>query len=166
VPWRLRFFSGWGRDHDVRRFRLSGCPRLPISWEHRRWRAGRNGPMGFLVGCSDRRRASPRWPVHPFVRPEAPSRTDVPQPPRIAAAAATNRHHDFIDDSPKPQPARITILPRQQRSNAAPALSRGRGALAKAQKGEVMPRPDAAALTEIFPWQSTVHARSCPLTRR
>jgi hypothetical protein len=58
------------------------------------------------------------------------------QPPRIAAAAATNRHHDFIDDSPKPQPARITILPRRQRSNPAPALSRGRGALAKAQKGE------------------------------
>ena len=65
------------RDHDVRRVRLSGCRRLPISWEHRRWRAGRTGPMGCPVGCSARRRASARWPVHPFVHPEAPFRTDV-----------------------------------------------------------------------------------------
>jgi hypothetical protein len=42
------------------------------------------------------------------------------QPPMIAAAAATTTHHDFIEDSPTPR------LP----------LSRGRGALAKAQKGE------------------------------
>ena len=48
-----------------------------VFWEHRRWMGGRTGPMGCQFGWSDRRRASPRWPVHPFVHPAARSRADV-----------------------------------------------------------------------------------------
>ena len=96
---------------------------------------GRTGPMGCQFGWSDRRRASPRWPVHPFVHPEAPSRTDVRHSRQGLQQLRRGTGTTTSLMTPRSRNRRGSRFCRGS-NGATPPLSRGRGALAKAQKGE------------------------------